>query len=974
MNNYQSKFLFRMASALVVISIFAASLLATPTLPALAQSDNPTVPAQTEPTLQETPQAPTGVLPTESSPTPAVTEPATLEPSPTEEPATVTQEPTLEPTQELTLEPTLELSATPTETETQTATPANPGELSWSLLMNVPVPSDQVQAMGGASHTGSLLQSTLDKKVKSKDVQVQVQSVQSLVAESSYQVKMKGNNSQDELRQVIFADLGADFDFLGGPAQVSLSTEVKKGQNVTVQLESRPGTGYTWEVRSVEPAILKEIGRPDFATKSNGPGAPAREGMRLHATESGAVTLNLIYHRPFESAPVLRNLIVQSAQMPSTIDLSSPLTPLTPSMGEVQSAGPAEPSVQANSLIGMPASFDWRSLGKVTPVRNQGGCGGCWAFGTVGAMESAILIAQNKSVDLSEQYLISCNTSSWGCAGGWWAHDMHTDKGGKNGNGPGAVLESAKPYTATNGSCTAVYDHPYQLTQWHYITNATSIPTVDQIKSAIYNHGPIASAVCSVGFGSYTGGVYSQNNTCNGGVDHGIVLVGWNDANQTWILRNSWGSSWGESGYMNIKWNTSNVGYGATYVDYAAPAPVTPPANDDFNSAATIGNPGGIAKFVETKDVSGATLTGDDPSFPWSTPKPGDHTVWYRFTTFTNGKLVVNTRGSSYDTVLGVYTGQRGSLKRVAWKDNISSTNKQSQVSISAQANTTYYIEVASKSASAGNLKLSLTFTPPTTAFNSIGSPRQLKDNGKGYQFSDQRDVYTATTYSGDPLFPLSSGSARGYRTIWYRFYPITNGTLTVNTQGSNYDTILGVWQGSTSKLNMVKWDDDGGGSATSSISVQLAGRHYYYIEVADKNNSSANSHMNFNLKFAPFTPVGAGIYDGTSSEIVYLTNWSMIGAGNTYGNTLNVSASAGDVAALTFSGRRARLKYNRQPNSGYISIYIDGALRKTLSQNASQTINGVTWTGPLLSAGRHTIKVMHRNGGTVNIDAFVIE
>ncbi len=970
MNHYKSQSLLRVTSTLIIISIIATSLLAIPTLPAWAQADNPTTPAQSQPTLQETVQQ--TLEPTaEPSPTESPTGPVAPEPT-----ATASETPSLEPTLEPSLEPTLEPSPTLLTTETPTATPEAlaHGKLAWKLSMSVPVPSDQVQAMGGAAQTGAQLQSTLDKRVKSKNAKARVKSSQGIAAGTDFQVEVDGSNSPDELRQMIYADLGADFDFLGGPADVTLTADVEQGQDMTVLLESRPGTGFTWEVQSVEPAILEQVTGADFETKSNGPGAQARESLRLHATGSGAVSLHLVYHRPFEGGAVTRDLQVQAPEMPATLDLSSPLTPLTPPMGEVQGAAPPEPSVQADGLIGLPASFDWRSQDKVTPIRNQGACGGCWAFGTVGAMESAILIALNQKVDLSEQYLISCNTSGWGCSGGWWAHDMHTNTGGKNGNGPGAVLESDKPYTATNGSCTAVYNHPYKLAEWHYITGATSVPSVDQIKSAIYNHGPVAAAVCSVGFSSYTNGVYSKNNTCNGGVDHGIVLVGWDDSTQTWILRNSWGSSWGESGYMHIKWNTSNVGYGATYVAYTAPAPVAPPSNDDINNAIGISNAGGIARFSETKIVSGATLNSSDPTFPWATPRPGDHTVWYRFTTFSGGKLTVNTRSSNYDTVLGVYTGQPGSLKRVAWNDNISSTVRQSAVTITALANTTYYIEAASKTSTAGNLTFKLVFTPPTTGNNGIGAPRQLKDNGKGYKFSERKDIYTATTVTSDPFFPLSSGSTRGFRTIWYRFYPLTNGTLTVNTQGSNFDTLLGVWQGSTTALKQVKWDDDSGGSGTSSLSVLLPGRHYYYIEVADKNQGSANSHLTFNLSFGGSVAAGIGTYDGNDNAIVYLPDWSVSSVTGTIGNTLNLSNSKGEIAALTFSGRRARLKYSRLPLGGYLSIYIDGSLKSTIRQAATTATNNYTWTGPLLASGKHTIKVVHSSGGKVNIDGIVVE
>ena len=113
------------------------------------------------------------------------------------------------------------------------------------------------------------------------------------------------------------------------------------------------------------------------------------------------------------------------------------------------------------------------------------------------------------------------------------------------------------------------------------MTNSSSVPSVTAIKQAIATYGPISAAVC-VGsqFQSYTGGVFSTDESASCGtskVNHAIVLVGWDDNQGTWILRNSWGTWWGElaggttgseKGYMRIKYGISNVGYAANYVSY----------------------------------------------------------------------------------------------------------------------------------------------------------------------------------------------------------------------------------------------------------------------------------------------------------------------------------------------------------------------------------------------------------------------
>jgi len=160
----------------------------------------------------------------------------------------------------------------------------------------------------------------------------------------------------------------------------------------------------------------------------------------------------------------------------------------------------------------------------------------------VGAMEAAIKIQGGGDVNLSEQYLVSCNNSGWSCSGGWFAHDYHINRYISPQGEAGAVLESALPYTASNGSCGSAYSHPYKLASWYSIAGY-SVPSVDQIKNAIYNYGPVSVALCAGGgFSSYTGGVFATNETsaCNGGVNHAVVLTGWDDSTQSWVLRNSW--------------------------------------------------------------------------------------------------------------------------------------------------------------------------------------------------------------------------------------------------------------------------------------------------------------------------------------------------------------------------------------------------------------------------------------------------
>jgi hypothetical protein len=221
----------------------------------------------------------------------------------------------------------------------------------------------------------------------------------------------------------------------------------------------------------------------------------------------------------------------------------------------------------------LPAAFSWCDSGGCTPIKDQDGCGSCWAFGTVGPLECNIKLKDHITTDLSEQWLVSCNSDGWSCSGGWWAHDYHQWKTDPCG-GTGAVPEDAFPYVAYDAPCNCPYPHDYLITSWAFIGNDYSVPPVNSIKQAILDYGPVSAAVyVNSAFQAYTGGIF--NGCASGTVNHAVTLVGWNDnqgTNGVWIMRNSWGSGWGESGYMRIPYNCSSIGYAACYVDYRGTA------------------------------------------------------------------------------------------------------------------------------------------------------------------------------------------------------------------------------------------------------------------------------------------------------------------------------------------------------------------------------------------------------------------
>jgi hypothetical protein len=189
-----------------------------------------------------------------------------------------------------------------------------------------------------------------------------------------------------------------------------------------------------------------------------------------------------------------------------------------------------------------------------TPVVNQGSCGS-WAYASNAMFESAILLRDGVTVRLSEPWLIECNPYGWTCIRGWFAGEMFVRQG--------AVLAS----NFTSGQPCPGVPISYQATSWHYCGNSHSVATTASIKSAIMAHGAVACLVyVNNYFMAYTSGVF--NSCTNGTVNHFVILCGWDDSLGAWRLKNSWGTGWGESGYMWITYGCNKVGYAANYLVY----------------------------------------------------------------------------------------------------------------------------------------------------------------------------------------------------------------------------------------------------------------------------------------------------------------------------------------------------------------------------------------------------------------------
>lgn len=201
----------------------------------------------------------------------------------------------------------------------------------------------------------------------------------------------------------------------------------------------------------------------------------------------------------------------------------------------------------------LPKIFDWRwQAGGLQPIRNQKNCGSCWAFSVIATLEGLIKIHTGKVVDLAEQTLVSTCSNAGSCSGGYFrAFDYLRS--------PGIPDEQQDPYRAVNTSCRQGLRPEEKITSWRYVGSRNRAPTIEQIKTALFEKGPVSVTIhANSTLSAYDSGVF--NSCSSGSTNHMVNLEGWNDNGGYWILRNSWGENWGESGYMRIKY-TSASGY-----------------------------------------------------------------------------------------------------------------------------------------------------------------------------------------------------------------------------------------------------------------------------------------------------------------------------------------------------------------------------------------------------------------------------
>jgi cathepsin L len=206
--------------------------------------------------------------------------------------------------------------------------------------------------------------------------------------------------------------------------------------------------------------------------------------------------------------------------------------------------------------ISLPETWDWRTRGAVTGVKNQGQCGSCWSFSATGSTEGAHFLKTGRLVSLSEQNLVDCSTAEGneGCNGGLmdWAFEYII----KN---RGIDTESSYPYTATGPNACKFNPANVGAT----LSSFKDVPTRSEssLQEFVYE-APTSVAIDAShsSFQFYSGGVYYEPNCSPTRLDHGVLAIGWGvySGQDYWLVKNSWGADWGLNGYIQMSRNRNN--------------------------------------------------------------------------------------------------------------------------------------------------------------------------------------------------------------------------------------------------------------------------------------------------------------------------------------------------------------------------------------------------------------------------------
>lgn len=226
---------------------------------------------------------------------------------------------------------------------------------------------------------------------------------------------------------------------------------------------------------------------------------------------------------------------------------------------------PHPPQLQLKKLenlpVHLPDAVDWRNNGSImTPVKNQGSCGSCWAFSATETLESHYAIATGEDAPvLSPQQIVSCAPNPNKCGGSGGCDGSTQPLAFNYTESSGITLDDSYPYRGSTGTCDQSKIKPVAQNSGYTVLQENNYT---DLITAVANVGPVSISVAAGGMGwqLYGGGVYSDSGSihpflCNFDMDHAVQLVGYGTDNDKlyWLVRNSWGGGWGESGYIRVE-------------------------------------------------------------------------------------------------------------------------------------------------------------------------------------------------------------------------------------------------------------------------------------------------------------------------------------------------------------------------------------------------------------------------------------
>jgi C1A family cysteine protease len=205
----------------------------------------------------------------------------------------------------------------------------------------------------------------------------------------------------------------------------------------------------------------------------------------------------------------------------------------------------------SDNIKDIPSEWDWTEKGAVTGVKDQKQCGSCWAFSTTGSVEGSYFLSSGKLVSLSEQQLVDCSSKygNQACNGGLMDNAFSYIQ--EN----GICKESEYKYTASDGKCKKCST----VTKIDSFVDVTPNSESDLLKAVSQQPVSVAIEADQSVFQFYSSGVMDST-SCGTNLDHGVLLVGWGELNGKpyWKVKNSWGSSWGDNGYILLARNVTN--------------------------------------------------------------------------------------------------------------------------------------------------------------------------------------------------------------------------------------------------------------------------------------------------------------------------------------------------------------------------------------------------------------------------------